>query len=128
LRPSCTRRTPSPLQKIQGANVGDNSLDGITPFFQISRVVVPAGMNDVVVEPQYALNQAKTDYISIIAPDTSTTKLPHPMPIAMTFFASQGDEPTLIKIGTAYESATHQRTPPQRLVRRAELARASPRR
>ena len=34
------------------------------------------------------------------------------MPIAMTFFAGQGDEPTLIKIGTAYETATHHRTQP----------------
>jgi Asp-tRNA(Asn)/Glu-tRNA(Gln) amidotransferase A subunit family amidase len=40
------------------------------------------------------------------------TKLPHPMPIAITFFAGQGEEPMLIKIGTAYESATHHRAPP----------------
>ena len=45
-------------------------------------------------------------------PNTPKTKLPHPMPIAITFFAGQGEEPTLIKIGTAYESATHHRTPP----------------
>ena len=101
-----------PTPKIQGPNVGEISLDGITPFFQIPRVVVPAGMSDVVVEPQYALNQAKTDYISTIAPNTPQTKLPHAMPIAITFFAGQGDEPTLIKIGTAYESATHHRRPP----------------
>jgi len=101
-----------PTPKIQGPNVGDISLDGITPFLQIPRVVVPAGMNDIVVEPQYALNEAKTDYIPRIAPNTPKTKLPHPMPIAMTFFAGQGGEPTLIKIGTAYESATHHRTPP----------------
>ncbi len=101
-----------PTPKIQGPNVGEVSLDGITPFFQIPRVVVPAGINDIVVEPQYALNGAKTDYIATIAPNTPRTRLPHPMPIAITFFASQGDEPTLIKIGTAYESATHHRTPP----------------
>ncbi len=101
-----------PTPKIQGPNVGDISLDGITPFFQLPRVVVPAGMNDIVVEPQYALNDAKTDYIATIAQNTPKTKLPHPMPIAITFFAGQGDEPTLIKIGTAYEAATHYRTPP----------------
>jgi amidase len=101
-----------PTPKIQGPNVGDISLDGITPFLQIPRVVVPAGLNDIVVEPQYALNDAKTDYIATIAPNTPKTKLPHPMPIAITFFAGQGEEPTLIKIGTAYESATHHRTPP----------------
>jgi Asp-tRNA(Asn)/Glu-tRNA(Gln) amidotransferase A subunit family amidase len=101
-----------PTPKIQGPNVGDNSLDGITPFFQIPRVVLPAGMSDIVVEPTYALNETKTDYIATIAPNTPTTKLPHPMPIAITLFAGQGEEPTLIKIGTAYEAATHHRTPP----------------
>ena len=101
-----------PTPKIQGPNVGQISLEGITPFLQIPRVVVPAGMNDVVYEPQYALNAAKTDYISELAPNTPKTKLPHPMPIAITFFAGQGEEPTLIKIGTAYEAATHHRTQP----------------
>jgi hypothetical protein len=101
-----------PTPKIQGPNVGDISLEGITPFFQIPRVVVPAGMNDIVVEPQYALNEAKTDYVSTIAANTPKTKLPHAMPIAITFFAGQGEEPTLIRIGTAYESATRHRTPP----------------
>ena len=101
-----------PTPKIQGPNVGELSLDGITPFLQLPRVVVPAGMNDIVIEPQYAVNEAKTDYIATIAPKTPKTRLPHPMPIAITFFAGQGDEPSLIKIGTAYEAATHHRTPP----------------
>ena len=101
-----------PTPKIQGPNVGAISLEGITPFLQVPRVVVPAGMVTVVYEPQYALNPAKTDYISVLAPGTPKAALPHPMPIAITFFAGQGGEPTLIKIGTAYEAATHHRTPP----------------
>ena len=101
-----------PTPKIQGPNVGTNSLDGITPFLQIPRIVVPAGFNQVVYEPQYALNSTKTNYISVLAPGTPQSMLPRPMPIAITFFAGQGDEPTLIKIGTAYEAATHHRTPP----------------
>jgi Asp-tRNA(Asn)/Glu-tRNA(Gln) amidotransferase A subunit family amidase len=101
-----------PTPKIQGPNVGTYSLDGITPFFQIPKIVVPAGMTDVVYEPQYALNPDKTDYISVLAPGTLKSTLPHPMPIAITFFAGQGEEPTLIKVGTAYEAATHHRRPP----------------
>lgn len=101
-----------PTPKIQGPNVGTYSLDGITPFFQIPRIVVPAGMTDVVYEPKYALNADKTDYVSVLPPQTPKTQLRHPMPIAITFFAGQGEEPTLIKVGTAYESATHHRTPP----------------
>lgn len=101
-----------PTPKIQGPNVGSTSLDGITPFFQIPRVVVPAGFTDVVYEPQYALNPDKTDYVPVLAPGTQKSKLPHPMPISITFFAGQGEEPTLIKVGTAYEAATHHRKPP----------------
>ncbi len=101
-----------PTPKIQGPNVGVFSLDGITPFLQIPKIVVPAGFTDVVYEPQYALNAEKTDYISVLPDTVNRTKLAHPMPIAITFFAGQGDEPVLIKIGTAYEAATHHRAPP----------------
>jgi Asp-tRNA(Asn)/Glu-tRNA(Gln) amidotransferase A subunit family amidase len=101
-----------PTPKIQGPNVGETSLDGITPFFQLPRVVVPAGMTEVVYEPQYALNEARTDYRSVLAPDTPKMTLRHPMPISITFFAGQGEEPALIRIGTAYEAATRHRIPP----------------
>ena len=56
----------------------------------------------------------KDDYGSeCCRPGAPKTTLPHPMPISITFFAKvQGDEPELIKIGTAYESATHHRFAP----------------
>jgi amidase len=101
-----------PTPKIGGPNVGTASLDGITPFLQIPRIVVPAGFNRIVYEPTFALNAAKTDYVAVLAPDTKQTLLPKPMPIAITFFAGQGDEPVLLKIGSAYESATKYRRPP----------------
>jgi Asp-tRNA(Asn)/Glu-tRNA(Gln) amidotransferase A subunit family amidase len=101
-----------PTPKIQGPNVGDNSLDDISPFFQVPRNAGPAGANDVIYEPAYALNEAKTNYVSVLPPGTRATRLPHPMPISITFFAGQGDEPMLIKVGTAYESATHHRFAP----------------
>lgn len=101
-----------PTPKILGANVGTHSLDGISPFFQIPRIAIPAGMTDVIYEPVYALNPEKNDYLSVIAPGTKQTKLAHPLPISITFFSGQGEEPMLIKVGTAYEAATHHRTPP----------------
>jgi Asp-tRNA(Asn)/Glu-tRNA(Gln) amidotransferase A subunit family amidase len=101
-----------PTPKIQGPNVGTYSLDGITPFFQIPRMVVPAGATDVIYEPAYALNDDKTDYVSVLPPGTQQSKLPKPMPISITFFAGQGDEPVLIRVGTAYESATKHRFAP----------------
>ena len=40
-----------PTPKLLGPNVGTASLDGITPFFQIPKIVVPAGFTDVEVAP-----------------------------------------------------------------------------
>ncbi|MEJ1961885.1 MAG: amidase family protein [Gammaproteobacteria bacterium] len=101
-----------PTPKIQGPNVGAISLEGITPFFQVPRIAVPAGVTDVVYEPVYALSEDKKDYDAVLPPDVKQSKLRKPMPISITFFANQGDEPTLIKIGSAYESATHHRIAP----------------
>ncbi len=101
-----------PTPKLLGPNVGTTSLDGITPFFQIPKIVVPAGFTGVEVAPVFALNAAGTGYSAVLPPGAKQTPLEHPMPIAITFFAGQGEEPTLIKIGTAYESATHYRKPP----------------
>ncbi len=73
---------------------------------------MPAGVTTTIVEPQYALNADKTDYVPVLAPGTPQTTLKHPLPISITFFAGQGEEPVLIKVGTAYESATHHRFAP----------------
>ena len=99
-----------PTPKIQGPNAGPGSQDGITPFFQIPRIAVPAGANDVVYEPRYALSDDKKNYVSVAG--TGKSRLPHPMPISVTFFAGQGDEPVLVKVGSAYESATQHRFAP----------------
>jgi amidase len=101
-----------PTPRILGPNVGTASLDGITPALQIPRVVVPGGYNRIVYEPIFALNADRTDYIPVLSPETPQSMLPHPMPIAITFFAGQGDEPTLLKVGSAYEAATKHRAPP----------------
>jgi amidase len=101
-----------PTPRILGPNVGTASLDGITPFFQIPKIVVPAGVTEVIYEPQYALNPDRTDYISVLPAEVPQSKLAHPMPVALTFFANQGEEPVLIKVGTAYEAATHHRFAP----------------
>ena len=101
-----------PTLKILGPNVGTASLEGIKPFLRIRRAAVAAGYTRVVYEPQYALNADKTNYTSVLPPGTPQTLLPHPMPISITFFAGQGDEPTLLKVASANEAATKHRTPP----------------
>lgn len=82
------------------------------PALQIPRVVVPGGYNRIVYEPQFALNPDRTNYVSVLRPGTPQSLLPHPMPIAITFFAGPGDEPTLLKAASAYEAATKHRVPP----------------
>ena len=101
-----------PTPKILGPNVGTASLEGITPILQIPRVVVPAGYNRIIHEPQFALNADRTNYVSVLPQGTPQSLLPYPMPIAITFFAGQGDEPTLLKAASAYETATKHRVPP----------------
>jgi amidase len=73
-------------------------------------ITVPAGFNQVVYEPSFMLTADKKKYETVTGRVES--KLPHPMPIALTFWAGPGDEPVLIKVSSAYESATHHRTPP----------------
>jgi amidase len=58
------------------------------------------------------LRADKRTYISVLAPGTPKSTPAYPMPVALTFFSGQGEEPVLIKVGTAYESATRHRRPP----------------
>jgi len=101
-----------PTPKILGPNVGATSLEGITPLLGVPRVVVPAGYNQIIYEPRFALNADRTNYISVLPKETQASQLPYPMPIAITFFAGQGEEPVLLKAASAYEAATKHRAPP----------------
>lgn len=101
-----------PPNKIGGPLVGSGSLGGITPFMQLPQVVVPAGFNQIIYEPEFALNSAKTNYVSVLDPDTPETLMANPMPVSILFFSGQGEEHTLLEIASAYEAATHHRAPP----------------
>jgi hypothetical protein len=71
---------------------------------------VPAGYVDVVYEPQFVLSPDKKQYRAVAG--TQRSKLPHPMPISMMFWAGPGTDPAVIKAASAYEAATHHRIPP----------------
>jgi Asp-tRNA(Asn)/Glu-tRNA(Gln) amidotransferase A subunit family amidase len=73
-------------------------------------ITVPAGFNQVVYEPSDVLSADKMKYET--ASGTVATKLPHPMPVSLSFWAGPGDEPLLIKAASAYEAATHHRKAP----------------
>lgn len=73
---------------------------------------VPAGFTDVAYEPGYVLSADRTEYVATTG--TVKSKLDHAMPISLMFWAGPGDEPEVIKVASAYESATHhRRAPPQ---------------
>ena len=71
---------------------------------------VPAGYNRIVYEPRYQLSEDKKRYISITGSERST--LPVPMPISMMIWSGPGEDATIIKIASAYQSATNHRVPP----------------
>jgi amidase len=71
---------------------------------------VPAGFTTVSYDPKYVLSSDKKRYTAV----TGDVKvdLPHPMPISMMFWSGPGSDPDVIKAASAYEAATHHRTPP----------------
>ena len=70
---------------------------------------VPAGFTTISYDSQYELTPDKTDYIEVTGAVES--KMP-PMPISMMFWSGPGSDASVIKAGSAYESATHHRRPP----------------
>ncbi|MEE2822612.1 MAG: amidase family protein [Acidobacteriota bacterium] len=81
-----------------------------TAFIGIPQIVVPAGYNRVVYEPEFALSPDKNHYTYVSGKQRSL--LPHPMPVSMMMWSGPGEESTLIKIASAYEAATKHRVPP----------------
>lgn len=71
---------------------------------------VPAGFVTTVYNPKYVLTADKKQYVPVTGDVES--KLPHPMPISMMFWSGPGYDADVIKVASAYESATHHRTPP----------------
>jgi Asp-tRNA(Asn)/Glu-tRNA(Gln) amidotransferase A subunit family amidase len=83
---------------------------GFTALLGSPEADVPAGFIDVTVDPHYALSADKMTYV----PTTGDVqkKLPHPLPISLMFWGGPGYDSNVIKAASAYESATHHRTPP----------------
>jgi Asp-tRNA(Asn)/Glu-tRNA(Gln) amidotransferase A subunit family amidase len=96
---------------IGGAGVGAGGTLRYASIFGLPEIYVPAGFSQVVYDPHFALNGAKTNYNSVAG--TEQTLLDSPgFPFNISFWAGPGEEPTLLKVGSAYEAATHHRVPP----------------
>jgi Asp-tRNA(Asn)/Glu-tRNA(Gln) amidotransferase A subunit family amidase len=76
----------------------------------IPEITVPAGFNNIVYEPNFALNAAKDNYTAV-ANETDKSRVDLPLPVGISFWAGPGDEPVLLKAASAYEAATRHRAP-----------------
>ena len=82
----------------------------ITDLLGVPEIIVPAGFNQVVYEPQYELSDDKKTYTTKAG--TGESKLAHPLPFSIEYWGGPGDEPVILKVASAYEAATHRRQPP----------------
>jgi amidase len=83
---------------------------GFTALIGIPEADIPAGFVTTTVDPHYVLDDDKKGYHPVTG--SVRTTLPHPLPISLMFWAGPGSDPDVIKVASAYESATHHRTPP----------------
>lgn len=100
--------------KIGGANEPNRDLRsgfGYGARLGIPEVFVPAGFATSMIEPKYALSADGTRYDTVAG--TKPTALANPLPYNIAFWAAPGQEALLLKVGSAYEAATHHRKPPK---------------
>jgi hypothetical protein len=108
--------TPWPPGLIGGAyqydivsNLRPESLSG--PNAGLTEILIPAGYVTTVYDPVFSLSKDATRYVS--APSHTPTSIPEPgLPFSLVFRAEPGKEDVLLKIASAYESASKRRIPP----------------
>jgi Asp-tRNA(Asn)/Glu-tRNA(Gln) amidotransferase A subunit family amidase len=105
---------PTLPEKIGGATVnesGSRSGFGYGAMLGIPEVFVPAGFSASVVDAKFVLNKDGTKYEGEL--NAAPTQLGGVgLPYNIAFWAEPGEESTLLKVGAAYEAATHHRKPP----------------
>src|SRR5215475_7773104 len=109
--------TPWPPGKIGGAhqprggpsNLSRESFYG--PNAGLTEVLVPAGYVTTVYDPVFALSPDGARYGP--TPSTMPTALPEPgLPFSLVFRCEPGKEDVVLKIASAYETASRRRIPP----------------
>jgi amidase len=83
---------------------------GFTALIGSPEADVPAGFNTITYDPKYVLSADKKSYLPVTG--DIETKMPYPMPISLMVWAGPGSDADVIKVASAYESATHHRVPP----------------
>ena len=91
------------------SNLAPESLSG--PNAGLTEILIPAGYVTTVYDPVFSLSAEGTRYVSALS-HTPTT-LPAPgLPFSLVFRAEPGKEDVLLRIASAYESASKRRIPP----------------
>jgi amidase len=81
------------------------------PNAGLTEVLVPAGYVQTVYDPTFVLSQDKTRYVP--ANNNTPTTLPAPgLPFSLVFRADPGREDLILKVASAYQSASRRRIPP----------------
>jgi amidase len=109
--------TPWPPGLIGGAhqprggpsNLSRESFYG--PNAGLTEVLVPAGYVSTVYDPAFTLSPDGTRYVP--SPSTVPTTIPEPgLPFSLVFRCEPGKEDVVLKIASAYETASRRRIPP----------------
>jgi len=103
----------TPQDKIGGAAIqaGGGGGFGYGAMLGIPETFVPAGFIDTVYDAKFVLSKDSKKYESVEG--TAPTKLGGiGLPYNIAFWAGPGEESALIKVASAYETATHHRKPP----------------
>ncbi|MBV8168832.1 MAG: amidase, partial [Alphaproteobacteria bacterium] len=91
------------------SNLRPESLYG--PNAGLTEMLVPAGYVTTAYDPVFALDAARTRYVS--APSRTPTAIAPPgLPFSLVFRAEPGREDTLLRIASTYEAASKRRIPP----------------
>jgi hypothetical protein len=105
---------PTLPEKIGGATVGGSGSGagyGYGAMLGIPEVFVPGGFSDTVVDAKFVLSKDASKYEGEW--NAEPTKLGGVgLPYNVAFWAEPGQESTLIKVGSAYEAASHNRKAP----------------
>lgn len=106
-----------PIPKIGGPvepqiNSRPSNRFAFTADAGIPEVIVPAGFNQVVYEPKFALSDDTKTYRSVSGIEKTMLDAPG-LPVSLAFWAGPGEEGTILKAASAYEAATKHRRPPR---------------
>jgi Asp-tRNA(Asn)/Glu-tRNA(Gln) amidotransferase A subunit family amidase len=98
----------SPQPRPEGTSRGDLRMG---PYAGLTSVLIPAGYVRTVYDPVFTLGDDRQRYVP--TNNNSPTTLPDPgMPFSLVFRGDPGSEDMILRVASAYQSASRRRVPP----------------